>query len=100
MASLDYISTWATSARDRLLTGQMLGDESCAFDGKKESPYFLTLHATHERGTRLRVKRCPFARCPGRLGASIVEVVTLGQTNLGPTYYESYTPGMPEKLAG
>jgi hypothetical protein len=62
----------------------MLGDESCAFDGKKESPHFLTLHATHERGTRLRVKRCPFARCPGRLGASIVEVVTLGQTNSGP----------------
>jgi hypothetical protein len=29
-----------------------------------------------------------------------LEVVTLGRTNPGPTYYESYTPIMPEKVAG
>jgi hypothetical protein len=49
-----------------------LGDEFYVFNRKKEASYFLTLHATHERGTLLRVKRCPFARCPGRLGGSIV----------------------------
>ena len=38
-------------------------------EGEKSS-YFLTRHATQESGTRLRVRRWPFARWPTRLGAS------------------------------
>lgn len=41
------------------------------FNAKGEKSHFLTLHATHERGTRLRVKRCPFALGPGLFGGSI-----------------------------